>query len=121
MYGGLEGAVDAKAIPLAGLDGTGGERRNKWLDLLTSDGVSPRSGGVRRIAYALAYHANNKTFILWPGITLLADRQAMGENTVRHAFRWLVENGWLIVIDKGGGRGHPKKYVLSIPPWALEE
>ncbi len=112
--------VGVDAVPLTTLGGTGGVLRNQWLSALTDTDVAPRTGGVRRISYAVAYHAN-KTFVVWPGITLLADRQAMGENTVRHAFKWLVENGWLIVIDKGGGRGHPKKYLLSIPPWALEE
>lgn len=113
--------MDTEAISLTELDGAGGGLRDKWLDLLTNDGVAPRRGGVRRIAFALAYHANNKTFKVFPGIEKLARRQAMGENTVRHALKWLVANGWLIVIEKGGGRGHPKKYVLSIPPWALEE
>ena len=115
-----ERAVGADAVRLTEFDGKGGELRDWWLDLLTSEGGTPRRGGVRRIAYAVAYHANNKTLLVFPSIEKLARRQAMGENTVRHAFKWLVANGWLILVEKGGGRSRTNRYVLSVPPWADE-
>jgi hypothetical protein len=50
-----ERAVGADAIPLTEIDGKGGELRDRRLDLLTSERLAPRRGGVRRIVYALAY------------------------------------------------------------------
>ncbi len=105
----------ADAIPLTSLEGASGKLRHDWLEFVTADGVAPRTGATRKLAYPFAYYAHKKTFEVFPSIDTLASHIALGSNSIRAAYRWFIENGWLIQIRQGGGRALSNKYVLSVP------
>jgi hypothetical protein len=51
----------------------------------------------------------------FPGDELLGEETDLSRGTIRSHRHLLVERGWLVLVEQGGGRGRANKYQATIP------
>lgn len=69
---------------------------------------------VRHVALTLSLHMNERGGSAFPAIRTLGRETGRGTSTVTAALRTLEAAGWLLV-ERGGGRGHPNRYTATVP------
>lgn len=88
----------------------------EWFNAFVERGQRDLSGPAVKVAVAIARHADGSTGIAEPGqrrISDLAGDQNLGR--IRKALAEVVKSGWILIINKGGGRLNTAQYQLAIP------
>jgi hypothetical protein len=85
-----------------------------WRGAVASrhSGLPPVS---RHVALTLSLHMSEKGDSAFPGDELLGEETDLSRGTIRTHRHLLVERGWLVLVEQGGGRGRANKYQATIP------
>lgn len=70
-------------------------------------------GSARLVILCIADHLNTDG-IAWPSITTIADETKVSERQVTRAIATLVDDGELVIEEKGNGRGRSTIYSISL-------
>lgn len=67
---------------------------------------SAATGPTKSVLMMIAMRANEQEgHTCYPGIEKLSDDSGFSERTVKKAVRWLVDNGEIVILERGGFRG----------------
>lgn len=74
------------------------------------------AGGEYTLAICLADFANNEGSAIWPAVATLAHNSRQSVRTVQRQLKAMVTDGWLWVVEEGGGAGRATRYRID-PGW----
>lgn len=74
----------------------------------------PEGGGELLTALALAEHADPDGSSIYPGIETIVRMTRQSRRTVHTHIQHMLETGWLLVVEQGGGRGRLTEYRIPI-------
>lgn len=74
----------------------------------------PNGGGEFVTALALADHGNPDGSRIFPSVPNVAEMSRQSPRAVQAHIAKMINNGWLVVVEAGGGRGKPTIYRMPI-------
>lgn len=67
------------------------------------------------VAFALSLHMSERGDSCFPSMPRLAAEAGVDESTARRHVKLLIDQGWLSMLARGGGRSRTNRYAAKIP------
>lgn len=83
-----------------------------WRSAICDSDLAPLT---RLVGFVLSTHMSERGDSCMPSVATVAREAGLSENAARKHLHDLRDRGWVMVLEKGGGRGNPTVYGASVP------